>query len=173
MRVAIRWTVSAALLTLTTGAGLLASSQVAQAQEADEMGARTMARFVGDWTFDEIDGEPASGHASCRLLGEYIVVCTSSVTNDDGTESEALFSNRYDPVEDTYWGYRFYDNGYADRGRGWVEGDVLTFIYPLPNGDLARFSGTFTSDDTWEFAWHSSQQGGDWVAGQTGSMSRR
>jgi len=147
--------------------------QEAQAQDADELGAQNIARLAGDWTFDVIDGEPANGEATCNLLGDYIVVCTSAVTNDDGTESEAFFSNRYDPADDVYLCHRFYDNGYADHGRGWVDGDDWTFVYPLPDGSLARFSGTFTSDDNWDFAWHVSEQGGDWVAGQTGSMSRR
>ena len=168
-----RWTVPAALLPLAVGAALLTTSQEVQAQDdADEVGAANVARLAGDWSFDQINNESAGGQSSCELLGDHIVWCKGSWVTSDGGEGEAVFSTRYDPVEDVYWSYRFYANGYADSGRTWIDGNDWTSVYEMPDG-LLRQSGTFTSDDTFEYVWHMSEHGGDWVEVETGAMSRR
>ena len=159
------WSFRAALFALAVGAW----GQEAGAQEA----ALELARFAGEWTFDRINGQEVDGGSSCEMLGDHIVWCVGGVIVD-GVENRQVFSVRYDAVEDAYWSYRFYQNGYADSGRAWVDGSGWKAVYELPNGALDRFTATYSADgNSVDFAWHQSQQGGDWVAGQTGSMTRR
>ena len=128
--------------------------------------AQRLDAFVGNWTYDDIEGE-----TECELLGDYIVHCTSAWTTDAGNPVEAVFLVRYDTEAEVYWGHRFYSGGYADSGLGWVEGDTWTFVYEGPAGTRFRMT-SIVSRDTWKYVWHRSVQGGAWEQTSEGSATR-
>jgi len=144
---------------------LIALPQQVVAQQPPE--AQRMSWFVGDWEYQTLDGG-----AKCKWLGEFIIQCESSWTNDDGNTVEALFLTRYDSKAKIYTAHRFYSGGYTDSGLGWVDGDTWTFVYEGQAGARTRFTGVI-SGDTWTYEWHRSVEGGLWEGtGGGGSMKK-
>ncbi len=111
------------------------------------------------------------GEGECQKVGEYTVNCISAWTSAAGVEREAIWITRFDPETERFMGYRFYENGYADSGPGWIDGNTSTFVYELPNGNRSRITAT-QSGDTTTYVWHRSVQGGPWEKTSEGSSKR-
>ncbi|MDR8394433.1 hypothetical protein NC796_25025 [Aliifodinibius sp. S!AR15-10] len=58
--------------------------------------------MVGTWEYDNLEGE-----ATCERLGELVLHCWSSWTNDEGETAKAVFINRYDQEAEVYKISRF------------------------------------------------------------------
>ena len=143
---------------------LLTLPQQLLAQQPPE--AQRLGVFVGEWTFDELEGE-----ATCAWLGDMAVHCPASWLNSEGDTIEAVFLTRWDAEAEVYTAHRFYSSGYADSGLAWVDGDTWTTVFEGPEG--ARYRNTSViSGDTWTYEWHMSVEGGPWEAGETGSATR-
>jgi hypothetical protein len=145
------------LLTLTVVLfPLFTLPQQVVAQQPPE--AQRLGWFVGDWTYDHLDGG-----TKCEWLGDFIVHCQSSWINSAGDSVEVVFLTGYDPEAEVYTAHRFYS--------GWVDGDTWSFVYEGPAG--ARYRITMVaSEDTWTYEWHTSVKGGPWEPGSTGSATR-
>jgi hypothetical protein len=149
---------SALLLTLTV-LPLAAAGQ--QTPEAARLGS-----WVGSWTSDDYEGG-----FECEWFGQSAVVCRSEWAMDSGEQGEAFYVNRWDAESEQYTAHRFYDTGYADSGRQWVDGNTWTVVFVAPEGALDRIVWTVTPEKA-EYTWHRSVRGGSWEEVATHSFSR-
>lgn len=147
-------------------ATLVAVPRHAAAQdEAETAAAQLAATFNPEFTYDHI-----AGGGQCAMLGELTLTCRSHWTTTGGVDREAIFIVRWDPAAEAFRGYRFYENGYADSGFTWVDGDTWTTVYEGANGRRFRITQTFTDTGT-EYVWHRSDAGGPWVKTGEGSTT--
>ena len=158
MHSSVRWFFATILISF-----LALPSQVFSQQP---QGAQKMNAMVGEWKYDNLDGE-----VSCEWFGELIVRCTSSWTTDDGESRKLVFFTKYDPESEVYETYRFNSNGYTDSGYGWVDGNTWTLVFEGTKGARYKITSTI-SEDTWSYKWHISQKGGPWKPGNEGSARK-
>ena len=133
-------------------------------EETPEMGFLNWG--VGSFEYDHIEGG-----GDCKKVGDYVLHCMSAWTTTSGNEVEAIWITRLNPETGELTAFRFYNNGYADSGRVWIDGDTAVTVYELPGGARARITQTW-SEDTVTYVWHRSVQGGAWEETSEGSMTR-
>jgi len=143
---------------------IFALPQQVAAQQPPE--AKSMDFLVGDWEYVDVEGG-----VTCKWLGDFIINCQGSWTNDAGNTVEAVFLQRYDPEAKIYTAHRFYSGGYTDSGLAWVDGDTWTTVYEGSGGTRNRFTGVI-SGDTWTYEWHRSVKGKPWERTSEGSMKK-
>ncbi len=143
---------------------LISLPQQVFAQQPPE--AQRMDGFVGEWTFDDMDGG-----STCNWLGDFTIHCQGSWTTDTTNTAEVVFLTRYDPEAEVYTAHRFYSGGYTDSGLGWLAGDTWTFVYEGSAGARYRIISVITGD-TWTYEWHKSVEGGAWERTGGGSMTK-
>ena len=83
--------------------------------------------LVGTFEYEHIEGG-----GECEKVGLYNVNCVSRWTTTAGVEREAIWITRFNPETESFVGYRFYENGYADSGHGWVDGLRRLWIHKNP-----------------------------------------
>ena len=130
-------------------------------------GADALHAMVGHWTYDHMEG-----YSDCEMLGESYVVCEGGWTNDDGSETVAIFHTGYNAQNDQYHTWRFYGGGYADSGRAWIDGNTWVTLYVSDAGVVRKASSTIDGNN-WSYQWEAFDDTGEWGVTSTGSMTRR
>lgn len=154
----MRWVFIAILFSFLT---LTSQSFAQQSQEAQKMDV-----LVGKWESNNGDGE-----ATCEWLGETMVHCLSSWTNDEGKSVKALWILEYDQEADLYTSNRYHSRGYSDSGFVWVDGNSWLFVFNIPNGNRVKMTSQI-SEDNWAYKWHVSSKGSSWEESSEGSFTR-
>jgi hypothetical protein len=109
-----------------------------------------------------------SGTMSFEPFGDFFIRAEESTPNGN----EVLHVMGYDPDEEVYTWHRFWNSGYSDIGRGWVQDDTWTWVFNEPVGSIRKMTIVVESKDAFSFKWERSVQGGPWTPMGEGKTTR-
>jgi hypothetical protein len=140
-----------------------------QSQEGPPPEVGALDSWVGEWSYKL--GETGYGTVVYHWVGEFFLRYDESNTDQEGVTIQILGVMGYDVEEGVYTLDRYWGNGYSDRFKGTLEGNVWTFTRDEIDGVVGRVTITDGEDEK-SFRWERSVDGGPWELTSDGSMQR-